>query len=204
MRGWPAKLTFKGVVGTMLREFIPKLNSRRLELFRETTFRIFIGMPTPNGDPMLFHLMMLHEVRYVVVARVGGLIGRDTNTCIPSVVFVLAGNVYNWNRFAWSAFLWRCSEIQLRLLFRKIHRYLRDQANVGPVKTLKYTVTSFHLPLSLHVTLHPELDPPPQSEYWCWNWKWNPPPGMEHQKVVKELGIQKHSKLVVPEKSQCF
>nr|KAJ0216337.1 hypothetical protein LSAT_V11C300110180 [Lactuca sativa] len=28
-------------------------------------------MPTPNGDPMLCHLMMLHEVRDVEVAKAG-------------------------------------------------------------------------------------------------------------------------------------
>ena len=53
----------------MLKKYITKLNSRRVELFRETTFRIFIDMSTPNGDPMLCHLIMLHEVRDVEVVR---------------------------------------------------------------------------------------------------------------------------------------
>nr|KAJ0195200.1 hypothetical protein LSAT_V11C700374520 [Lactuca sativa] len=144
MRGWPAQLTCKGVVGTVLRKFIPKLKSRRLELFQETPFGIFIGMPTPNGDSMLCHLMMLHEVHDVPVDRAGrfrfelqgrvveydlllkdieyyikwptfltcsnvimlmkivfllkGLIGRDTNMLILSVVYELANNLYNWNK----------------------------------------------------------------------------------------------------------
>nr|KAJ0227171.1 hypothetical protein LSAT_V11C100043020 [Lactuca sativa] len=43
----------------------------RVELFREVAFGIFIGMATPNGDPRLCYLMMLHEVRDVEVARAG-------------------------------------------------------------------------------------------------------------------------------------
>ncbi|CAI9298366.1 unnamed protein product [Lactuca saligna] len=70
-RGWPAECTFRGVFGIVLKKYIPKLNTRRLELFRETTFGIFIGMPNPNGNPMLCHLMVLHDVRDVEVARTG-------------------------------------------------------------------------------------------------------------------------------------
>nr|KAJ0192607.1 hypothetical protein LSAT_V11C800396980 [Lactuca sativa] len=69
LRGWPAECTFGGALGSVLKKYITKLNSRRVELFRETAFGIFIGMPTPNGDPMLCDLMMLHEVRDVEVAR---------------------------------------------------------------------------------------------------------------------------------------
>nr|KAJ0225783.1 hypothetical protein LSAT_V11C100022060 [Lactuca sativa] len=71
LRGWAVECTFKGALGTVLKKYITKLNSRRVELFRETTYVIFIGMPTPNGDLMLCYLMMLHEVRDVEVARVG-------------------------------------------------------------------------------------------------------------------------------------
>ncbi|CAI9293833.1 unnamed protein product [Lactuca saligna] len=59
----------RGVVETVLRKFIPKLNSRRHELFQETPFGIFISMPTLNSDPMLCPLMMLHEVHDVLVPR---------------------------------------------------------------------------------------------------------------------------------------
>nr|KAJ0196702.1 hypothetical protein LSAT_V11C700374510 [Lactuca sativa] len=59
---------------------------------------------------------------------------------------------YNeYDRFAWRTFLWRYSKTQLRLWFGRIYIYLRDQANVGSVKTLKYTVTGFHLPFNLWI-----------------------------------------------------
>ncbi|CAI9264483.1 unnamed protein product [Lactuca saligna] len=71
LRGWPAECTFRGALRSVLKKYITKLNSRRVELFRETTFGIFIGMPTPNGDMLLCYLMMLHEVRDVEVDRAG-------------------------------------------------------------------------------------------------------------------------------------
>nr|KAJ0219408.1 hypothetical protein LSAT_V11C300134280 [Lactuca sativa] len=67
MRGWAAQLTFKVVVGIVLRKFIPRLNTRKMKIFRGTPFETFISMPISNGDPMFCHLLMLHEV----VARTG-------------------------------------------------------------------------------------------------------------------------------------
>nr|KAJ0227857.1 hypothetical protein LSAT_V11C100049050 [Lactuca sativa] len=173
-------------------------------------------MPTPNGDPMLYHLTMLHEVRDVEVARARrfqfelkcrvveygetefclisglrfgsyvdiintkvstsstlrnrlfpnvrdedirlkdledyvkgsafstcsdedevmvvqmvflfrGLIGRDDNMCIPSVVYELADSQYNWNR------------------------YLRDNEGEGYTKTMKYTLLGFQFPFKVNL-----------------------------------------------------
>ncbi|CAI9286758.1 unnamed protein product [Lactuca saligna] len=169
LRGWPAELTFKGVVGTVLRKFIPKLNSRRLELFRETPFGIFIGMPTLNGDTMLCHLMMLHEVCDVLVARAERfrfeLQGRvveygETEFCLISdlrfgsyvdlkgligrdtyVCFLSVVYELADNLYNWTRFAWGTF----------LWRYLRDQTNMGSVKMLKYTVTDFHIPLKVWI-----------------------------------------------------
>ena len=61
-------------------------------------------------------------------------------------------NYNEYDRFMWGTFLWRYSETQLRLWFGKIYRLLQDQANKGPVKTLKYTAIGFHLPFKVSFT----------------------------------------------------
>ncbi|CAI9296112.1 unnamed protein product [Lactuca saligna] len=50
-----------------------------------------------------------------------GLIGRDSNTCIPLEVYELADSQYNWNK------------------------YLRDNEGEGYTKTMKYTIFDFQL-----------------------------------------------------------
>ena len=70
-RGIKADLTLKAVIGTVIKECFPRLNSTQRELFARGPFGSFLDMPKPNGDPLLVHTMMLHEVRTQALARVG-------------------------------------------------------------------------------------------------------------------------------------
>ncbi|CAI9270052.1 unnamed protein product [Lactuca saligna] len=264
LRGWPAECTFRGAFGTVLKKYFTKLNSRRVEVFRETTFRIFIGMPTPNGDPMLYHLTMLHEVRDVEVARARrfqfelkcrvveygetefclisglrfgsyvdiintkvstsstlrnrlfpnvrdedirlkdledyvkgsafstcsdedevmvvqmvflfrGLIGRDDNMCIPSVVYELADSQYNWNRFAWGTYLWRNKiprmrawRIKTQLSLEQCLRILDVSVENNIPRDFEPTPVEIHLPFFVRYvswTLDKVYSPPQQQSH---------------------------------------
>ncbi|CAI9270051.1 unnamed protein product [Lactuca saligna] len=261
---WNSKCTFRGAFGTVLKKYFTKLNSRRVEVFRETTFRIFIGMPTPNGDPMLYHLTMLHEVRDVEVARARrfqfelkcrvveygetefclisglrfgsyvdiintkvstsstlrnrlfpnvrdedirlkdledyvkgsafstcsdedevmvvqmvflfrGLIGRDDNMCIPSVVYELADSQYNWNRFAWGTYLWRNKiprmrawRIKTQLSLEQCLRILDVSVENNIPRDFEPTPVEIHLPFFVRYvswTLDKVYSPPQQQSH---------------------------------------
>ncbi|CAI9302207.1 unnamed protein product [Lactuca saligna] len=58
-----ADLTLKGVVGTIIKDYFPRLTQSQRVLFEAFPFGRFIGMHVPYGDPLLVHLMMLDEVR---------------------------------------------------------------------------------------------------------------------------------------------
>ena len=61
----------KAVIRIVVRDCFPKLSIRQKELFRTGAFGQFMDIPTPNGDPLLVHTMMLHEVRSQALARAG-------------------------------------------------------------------------------------------------------------------------------------
>ncbi|CAI9294167.1 unnamed protein product [Lactuca saligna] len=66
-----ADLTLKGVVGTIINKYFPRLTQSQRQLFEASPFGIFLGMHIPHGDPLFVHLMMLHEVRTQEVFEMG-------------------------------------------------------------------------------------------------------------------------------------
>ena len=58
-----ADLTLKSALGTVMNENLPRLTPRQREIFKATPFGSFLEMAAPNGDPLVMHMMMLHEVR---------------------------------------------------------------------------------------------------------------------------------------------
>nr|KAJ0203628.1 hypothetical protein LSAT_V11C500288840 [Lactuca sativa] len=51
------------VVGTIIKDYFSRLSQSQRALFEASPFGRFLGMHVPNGNPLLVHLMMLHEVR---------------------------------------------------------------------------------------------------------------------------------------------
>nr|KAJ0214241.1 hypothetical protein LSAT_V11C400169630 [Lactuca sativa] len=47
----------------MIKNYFPRLTQSQRVLFEASPFGIFLGMHIPHGDPLLVHMMMLHEVR---------------------------------------------------------------------------------------------------------------------------------------------
>ncbi|CAI9301271.1 unnamed protein product [Lactuca saligna] len=66
-----ADLTLKGVVGTIINKYFPRLTQSQRQLFEASLFGILLGMHIPHGDSLLVHLMMLHEVRTQEVFEIG-------------------------------------------------------------------------------------------------------------------------------------
>ncbi|CAI9272394.1 unnamed protein product [Lactuca saligna] len=64
-------LTLKGVVGTVIKDYFSRLTQSQRQLFTTSPFGIFLGMDISHGDPLLVHLMMLHEVRSQEVFEMG-------------------------------------------------------------------------------------------------------------------------------------
>ncbi|KAL4576123.1 hypothetical protein LXL04_012212 [Taraxacum kok-saghyz] len=65
------EVTMKAVIRNVVRDCFPKLSIRQKELFRTGAFGQFLDIPTPHGDNLLVHTMMLHEVRSHALARAG-------------------------------------------------------------------------------------------------------------------------------------
>ncbi|CAI9276818.1 unnamed protein product [Lactuca saligna] len=55
-------LTLKSVVGTIIKDYFPRLSQLQRTLFEALPFGRFLGMHVHNCDPLIVHLMMLHEV----------------------------------------------------------------------------------------------------------------------------------------------
>nr|KAJ0226188.1 hypothetical protein LSAT_V11C100049020 [Lactuca sativa] len=66
-----AELTLKGMVGTMIKKYFPRLTQSQRVLFEASPFGIFLGMHIPHGDPLLVHMMMLYEVRSQPIFEMG-------------------------------------------------------------------------------------------------------------------------------------
>ena len=62
----------KDVVATMIKKYFPRLKLSQRVLFEASPFAIFLGMHIPHGDPLLVHMMMLHEIRCQQVFEMGG------------------------------------------------------------------------------------------------------------------------------------
>ncbi|CAI9274112.1 unnamed protein product [Lactuca saligna] len=67
-----AELTLKGVVGTIIKKYFPRLTQSQRVLFEASPFGIFLGMHIPSGDPLLVYMMMLYEVRSQQIFEMGG------------------------------------------------------------------------------------------------------------------------------------
>ncbi|CAI9285559.1 unnamed protein product [Lactuca saligna] len=91
--------------------------------------------------------------------------------------------------FAWSTLLWRYNETQLRLCYRKIYIYLRDQASVGPMETLKYTVTGFHFLFKIWI-----LDTFPEALKYAYHTA-NEFPRMRAWRIETQLTVEPLSEL---------
>ncbi|XP_052619940.1 uncharacterized protein LOC128126210 [Lactuca sativa] len=65
------KLTLKGVVGTIIKKYFPRLTQSQRVLFEASPFGIFLGMHIPHGDPLLVHMIMFHEVRCQQIFEMG-------------------------------------------------------------------------------------------------------------------------------------
>nr|KAJ0212431.1 hypothetical protein LSAT_V11C400213580 [Lactuca sativa] len=116
-------------------------------------------MPIPNGDLMLCHLMMLHEVRDVVIARAGRfrfeLQGRvvgygETDFCLISGFrfgpYVDVINTKCNKKYVLRNQLFPIVRDEDLRLTSLIGRFLLDQDNVVSPKTFKYMVADFQLP----------------------------------------------------------
>nr|KAJ0190074.1 hypothetical protein LSAT_V11C800453180 [Lactuca sativa] len=66
-----AELTLKDVVATMIKKYFPRLKLSQRVLFEASPFAIFLGMHIPHGDPLLVHMMMLHEIRSKPIFEMG-------------------------------------------------------------------------------------------------------------------------------------
>nr|KAJ0194944.1 hypothetical protein LSAT_V11C700379510 [Lactuca sativa] len=108
-------------------------------------------MQIPHGDPLLVHLMMLHEDEDTVmliqlVFMLKGLHGRDVKTGIPVAVYKVADNIDDWNMFAWGTYLRTNISRLMRGMFKKIEEFrLFKQANPESKKAHKYTIPDFML-----------------------------------------------------------
>ena len=61
----------KDVVATMIKKYFPRLKLSQRVLFEASPFAIFLGMHIPHGDPLLVHMMMLHEIRSPQIFEMG-------------------------------------------------------------------------------------------------------------------------------------
>nr|KAJ0192302.1 hypothetical protein LSAT_V11C800449240 [Lactuca sativa] len=48
----------------MIKKYFPRLTQSQRVLFEASPFGIFLGMHIPHGDPLLVHIMMLHELDF--------------------------------------------------------------------------------------------------------------------------------------------
>nr|KAJ0215866.1 hypothetical protein LSAT_V11C300106230 [Lactuca sativa] len=64
-------LTLKGMIGTIFKDYFPRLTESQRVLFEALSFGRLLGMHIPHGDPLLVHLIMLHELRSKQVSKMG-------------------------------------------------------------------------------------------------------------------------------------
>ncbi|CAH1442855.1 unnamed protein product [Lactuca virosa] len=87
-----------------------------------------------------------------LVFMLKGLHGRDVKTGIPAAVYKLADNIDDWNRFAWSTYLWKYTSRMMREMFKKIEEFREfKEANPELKKVHKYTVPGFMLPFKIWI-----------------------------------------------------
>nr|KAJ0217307.1 hypothetical protein LSAT_V11C300133390 [Lactuca sativa] len=55
----------------MIKKYFPRLTQSQRVLFEASPFGIFLGMHIPHGDPLLVHMMMLHEIRSPQIFEMG-------------------------------------------------------------------------------------------------------------------------------------
>ncbi|KAL7609966.1 hypothetical protein Lser_V15G10053 [Lactuca serriola] len=64
-------LTLKGMIGTIFKDYFSRLTESQRVLFEASSFGRLLGMHIPHSDPLLVHLIMLHEVRSKQVSKMG-------------------------------------------------------------------------------------------------------------------------------------
>ncbi|CAI9268580.1 unnamed protein product [Lactuca saligna] len=81
-----------------------------------------------------------------LVFMLKGLYGRDVKTGILVVVYKLADNIDDRNRFAWGTYFWTYTSRMMHGIFKKIEEFkLLKQTNPESKRVHKYTVPGFML-----------------------------------------------------------
>ncbi|CAI9287217.1 unnamed protein product [Lactuca saligna] len=85
-----------------------------------------------------------------------GLHGRDVKTGIPTVVYKLADNIDDWNKFSWGTYLCKYTSRMMRGMFKKIEDFrVLKQAN--PESKKIWILETFPKAIKFYIRMPTEL-----------------------------------------------